>query len=811
MSGVAGTNTGLVFCFFVLVFLTSSGGHTDHWDGKIYYLISENIVHNGSLEIRRDLPSADMIGFDVDREIVRSYEYQNPGEKLCLAGWDSDAGTCNPHEQQRDWADPALPDAIYTSAPPLLPILGAPLYVAEQLAGMPGQLVPFIANPLILAATAAVLFRLSDEIFRSRAKAFVLSLAFGVCSFAWPYGDTFLMQPIAGLLLVLAVYLAHLGSVRGGRLLPALAGVAAAGMIFGHAASIIFVPGLAAFFILSSRSLKKIGLFLSGLAAVAAMQLWLNQARFGDMLDFGYGPHSGLETHAYTDGLLGLIFSPGFGLLANMPLLALVPAGTYLLWKRHRAMALLTGYVFAASFAYFGTLDSPFWHGFGGWGPRYLVPIIPLMVLPLGFFLYRAAGALARASFAVLAAAGFLVNLAGVLVWYQLGYAYGWNSLREAGVPVEQQMRFFQWVPEYLPAVLHLRVLEAGYWEAIMPAPGLAYWPACLPDVLVYCSFGLAAMIPVLAAVAVSGFLVVATLRDGGLRPALASSRSRLHSLRQKMPATGAALVVSGTDSQKEYLDAGPRLSVNDFYSPVPDPAKIPREYFDSETATIDWNTDVQIETLRQLAEFGSAYKPIAKNDMFGWHDAPVYYAIVRRFQPSRIIEVGGGHSTKVSSAACRDNGKGHITVIDPYMDDSFRRHLRGAKIIKKPVQEMQLEIFEELHENDILFIDSTHVSKAYSDVNYLVLEVLPRLRPGVLVHFHDIHLPRPYPLEWMTKYELFFNEQHILQAFLYKNPDFEIIAALKYMGGARPDLLRAIHDSEPPGGGSFWIKKAST
>ena len=510
----AGTKS--VFAFFALVFLASSGGHTDTWDGKVYYLVSENLAHNGSLEIRRDLPAADALRFDVDWLFVYLLEWQDPGRQACAGGWDFEAKRCNPHELQGD-LEPDLPDSIYTPAAPLLPVLTAPLYAAEQLAGMPGQLVPFLANPLILAATAAVLFRLSYEVFRSRAKAFVLALAFGVCSFAWPYGDTFFLQPIAGLLMVLAVYLACLSSKSGGLLLSALAGVAAGSVVLGHTASAIFVPGLAAFFVVSNRSWKGTGSFFSGLAIVAAVQMWINHARFGDVLDFGYGPHAGLEGHAYADGLLGLIFSPGFGLLANMPLFALFPVGVYLLWKKHKALALLAGYAFAVSYLYFGTLDSPLWHGFGGWGPRYLVPVIPLLVLPLGFFLDRAAGMLARASFAVLAAAGFLVNLGGVLVWYQLGYGYGFGSFMKDGVPPEQQTGFFQWVPEYAPAALHWGALGSGYWESIMPAPGLAYWPACVPDALVYCSLGLAGMIPVLAAVAVFGLWICTTLRAPSL------------------------------------------------------------------------------------------------------------------------------------------------------------------------------------------------------------------------------------------------------------------------------------------------------
>ena len=106
---------------------------------------------------------------------------------------------------------------------------------------------------------------------------------------------------------------------------------------------------------------------------------------------------------------------------------------------------------------------------------------------------------------------GFFVNLLGVLVWYQLGYMYGWQVLSNQGVPLEKQVSFFQWNILHIPPMLHLGTLLTGYWEPIEPKKLYAYWEGCLPDNFIYCNFGIG-IIPVLFVIAFLGYLIIKRL-----------------------------------------------------------------------------------------------------------------------------------------------------------------------------------------------------------------------------------------------------------------------------------------------------------
>jgi len=107
-----------------------------------------------------------------------------------------------------------------------------------------------------------------------------------------------------------------------------------------------------------------------------------------------------------------------------------------------------------------------------------------------------------------------------------------------------------------------------------------------------------------------------------------------------------------------------------------------------------------------------------------------------------------------------------------------------------------------QLAAGDILFIDSSHVVKTGGDVTYLFLEVPPRLRPGVIVHVHDVFLPQEFPRSWILDLHLFWTEQYLLQAFLTYNSDFEVLFASGYMGlQHRQDMQRTFPKSPWWGG----------
>ena len=131
--------------------------------------------------------------------------------------------------------------------------------------------------------------------------------------------------------------------------------------------------------------------------------------------------------------------------------------------------------------------------------------------------------------------------------------------------------------------------------------------------------------------------------------------------------------------------------------------------------------------------------------------------------------------------------------------------------LIQRRVQDIPLSEFKKLQKNDILFIDSSHVLKIGSDVQYKYLEILPRLNKGVLIHIHDILLPAEYHKEWILKHQLFWNEQYILQAFLTFNNNYKILFAGSYLHFKHPDKLETVfktYDRRKRFSTSFWMKK---
>lgn len=129
--------------------------------------------------------------------------------------------------------------------------------------------------------------------------------------------------------------------------------------------------------------------------------------------------------------------------------------------------------------------------------------------------------------------------------------------------------------------------------------------------------------------------------------------------------------------------------------------------------------------------------------------------------------------------------------------------------LIEKKVEDVDLEFFSGLGSGDILFIDSSHTVKIGGDVNYLFLEVLPRLKPGVIVHVHDILLPFDYRRDWVMEQFRFWTEQYLLQAFLTFNSEFEVLMANSYLSYYHQRDLKATFTSSPWwGGGSFWMRR---
>ena len=204
----------------------------------------------------------------------------------------------------------------------------------------------------------------------------------------------------------------------------------------------------------------------------------------------------------------------------------------------------------------------------------------------------------------------------------------------------------------------------------------------------------------------------------------------------------------------------------------------------------------------------------------YGEVESHLLYMMVRHFKPSLVVEVGSGISTfytiqGLSANRAQDNVKSRLVCIEPYPNGKLRglASAQDVELRESEVQDTLLSVFDELASGDILFIDSSHVSKKDSDVEFLYLEVLPRLREGVIIHIHDILLPMPAPPTTHPLFDtfLFWNEMALVRAFLLFNSAFEVIMCQSYLHSKHPEVLaqalpRYSRDKDCPG--SLWLRR---
>jgi len=236
----------------------------------------------------------------------------------------------------------------------------------------------------------------------------------------------------------------------------------------------------------------------------------------------------------------------------------------------------------------------------------------------------------------------------------------------------------------------------------------------------------------------------------------------------------------------------------------------------------IDLNTNEQMDLLNSFESF---YKELPfsdekteglryyyKNSWFGYSDAILLYCMLRHLNPKKIIEVGSGFSSSVildTNELFLENSI-NCTFIDPYSQrlESLlnNRDKQNVEIHKKKVQEVSKEVFQKLGKNDILFIDSSHISKFNSDVNYLIHQILPELADGVYIHIHDV----VYPFEYSKRHILNGdNEAYILRAFLQYNKVFKIVMFHSYLKRMyTTEIKNRFPLLSQYSGGSIWLKK---
>jgi predicted O-methyltransferase YrrM len=261
-----------------------------------------------------------------------------------------------------------------------------------------------------------------------------------------------------------------------------------------------------------------------------------------------------------------------------------------------------------------------------------------------------------------------------------------------------------------------------------------------------------------------------------------------------------------------------PLYPTGHFSSPLLGPDDI-RTELTARAAPPEWiHLDPQLAFVRKTAEAVAAAPHTRGGGRFqypnGWfrlEDALALHAIVATFRPSRVIEVGSGWSTAALLDSCEALGLDvAVTAIDPY-PGRLRSVLRAqdrVEVVEARVQDVELSRFKELARNDVLFVDSSHVVKAGSDVVHLLTTVLPQLAPGVVVHFHDVFWPFTYPKEWLDEGRA-WNEVYMLEAFLVGRPDWEIILFTSMLASQASDEVGRSWPGwmgEDPA--SLWIRR---
>ncbi len=275
----------------------------------------------------------------------------------------------------------------------------------------------------------------------------------------------------------------------------------------------------------------------------------------------------------------------------------------------------------------------------------------------------------------------------------------------------------------------------------------------------------------------------------------------------------------------------------DDYYSTLPVLGEIEatraRWERPSDLTGIDIDLDAVEQTLRGLAdrwetEFLAESGDYLANTRRGFGpgyprlDARTLYYQLREHKPRRYLEIGSGLSTYYASlAAARNAAEGsplHLTCVEPYPFDALRG-LPDFELVEGFVQDVPLERFESLEAGDVLFIDSSHAFKIDSDVAFLFLEVLPRIKPGVLVHIHDVHFPfnGPFPADtWLfgERWPVYWNEAMVVQTFLAFNSAFEITLSTPMIRHHDEQVLRDLfsdytplaEDPNPPS--SLWLQR---
>ena len=250
---------------------------------------------------------------------------------------------------------------------------------------------------------------------------------------------------------------------------------------------------------------------------------------------------------------------------------------------------------------------------------------------------------------------------------------------------------------------------------------------------------------------------------------------------------------------------SGFQLRSDDYYQPTYAESHLPADTGgERELPGLDLNEAGQLAFLAELdvADELAALpdeKPAPdrfgfRNDMYSWGDAELYYGIVRANRPRRIVEIGSGQSTLIALEAIRRNRaddpdhRCELTCVEPY--EVAWLEGTGVTVVRQRVETVDLALFDTLEAGDILFIDSSHVIRPFGDVLREFQEIVPRVKPGVLIQVHDIFTPRDYLDSWLREERRLYDEQYLLESFLAFNDRYEVVCAANWLKHNHWDAL---------------------
>lgn len=278
---------------------------------------------------------------------------------------------------------------------------------------------------------------------------------------------------------------------------------------------------------------------------------------------------------------------------------------------------------------------------------------------------------------------------------------------------------------------------------------------------------------------------------------------------------------------EREDFDYNCFVPFNNYESPYPTMKEVIfNNQYIQETEkymNIDLNMQRQLDFLETIRlELGKVINDIdnnmisrrfESNSYFDNNDAVLLYVMLMAYRPKKIIEIGSGYSTCIMLDVneYKLNSSMRIKCIEPYPERLFSRIREkedGLEIRRTMVQTTPLEEFKELGENDILFIDSSHVTKSGGDIPYEYFNILPQLKSGVIIHIHDIFYPFVYPDKWLREGRA-YTEAYVLRALLENNDDYEILFWNDMMQKKYAEQYKdALQDKCDLCGGSLWLRK---